>query len=120
MPTFHIYGKSEKITDLPFYVFDYNDSIAIKKLIIEWDSKKTEVCGMILTDLIEKDSQNLKQQLCAFVKSPTSKITEVDFANPVFYNLQTRYMHCSTLTIQSMFGEQLPEIKNIFLQLIAK
>ena len=120
MPNFHIYGKTEKITDLPFYIFEYHDTIAVKKLIIEWDSKKTEACGMILTDLIEKDSQNQKQQLCTFVKSPTSNITEVDFTNPVFYKLQTPYMHCSSLTIQSMFGEELPEIKNVFLQLISK
>ena len=118
MSNFHIFGKSENITELPVYISDYNDTIAVKKLIIEWESRDTEACVMITSTLIERESQNLRQQLCSFVKSPTSKISEVEFANPVFYRTQVTYMHYATITIESMFGEPLPKIKNVFIQLI--
>ena len=72
MSKFHIFGKSENITELPFHIFEGNDAIAVKKLIIEWESKNTETCVMITSTLIDKGPQNLRQQLCSFVKSPTS------------------------------------------------
>ena len=72
MSNFHIFGKSEIIRELPFHVFEGNETIAVKKLIIEWESKESEACVMITSTLIDKGPQNLRQQLCSFVKSPTS------------------------------------------------
>ena len=118
MSNFHIFAKSEIIRELPFHIFEGNETIAVKKLIIEWESRGTEACVMITSTLIERESQNLRQQLCSFVKSPTSKISEVEFTNPVFYRTQVTYMHYATITIESMFGEPLPKIKNVFIQLI--
>ena len=118
MSNFHIFAKSEIIRELPFHIFEGNETIAVKKLIIEWESRETEACVMISSTLIDKDPQNLRQQLCSFVKSPTSKFSEVEFANPVFYRTQVTYMHYATITIESMFGEPLPGIKNVFIQLI--
>ena len=118
MSNFHIFGKSEIIRELPFHVFEGNETIAVKKLIIEWESKESEACVMITSTLIDKGPQNLRQQLCSFVKSPTSKLSEVEFNNPVFYRIQLACMHYATITIESMFGEPLPKIKNVFIQLI--
>ena len=118
MSNFHIFGKSEKITELPFHIFEYNDTIAVTKLIIEWESKNTEACVMVTSTLIEKESENLRQQLCSLVKSSKSKISEVEFTNPVYYRVQATYMHYAAITIESMFGEPLPKIKNVFIQLI--
>ena len=118
MSNFHIFGKSEIIRELPFHVFEGNETIAVKKLIIEWESKESEACVMITSTLIDKGPQNLRQQLCSFVKSRTSKLSEVEFTNPVFYRIQLACMHYATITIESMFGEPLPKIKNVFIQLI--
>ena len=118
MSNFHIFGKSENIRELPFHIFEGGETIAVKKLIVEWESKETEACVLITSTLIEKETQNLRQQLCSFVKLPTSKISEVEFTNPVFYRVQLAFMHNGTITIESMFGEPLPKIKNVFIQLI--
>ena len=118
MSNFHIFGKSENIRELPFHIFEGGETIAVKKLIVEWESKETAACVLITSTLIEKETQNLRQQLCSFVKLPTSKISEVEFINPVFYRVQLAFMHNAAITIESMFGEPLPKIKNVFIQLI--
>ena len=103
MSNFHIFGKSENIRELPFHIFQGNESIAVKKLIIEWESKETEPCVMITSTLIERVSKLVTK----------TRISEVEF-----YRVQQAYMHCATITIESMFCEQLPKFKMLFIKLI--
>jgi len=60
------------------------------------------------------------KKLCSFVKSPKTTTTEVEFHSPVFYRVQRPFLQNATFNIESMFGEPIPAIKNVYLQLITE
>ena len=120
MKSFHIYGINQNEFNLPYYEFSRTDRIAIKRLIIDWKMAPHKVYGIVSTNLISGFSENPRNQLCCFVKIPKTTITEVQFISPVFHEVQRPFLQEAKFTIESMFGEPMPEIKNIYFQLITE
>ena len=120
MKSFHIYGINQNEFNLPYYEFSRTDRIAIKRLIIDWKMAPHKVYGIVSTNLISGFSENPRNQLCCFVKIPKTTITEVQFISPVFHEVQRPFLQEARFTIESMFGEPMPEIKNIYFQLITE
>ena len=112
MKTFEIYKINREEFQLPYHEFNHMDRIAIKKIIIEWKLAPHKVFGILTTDLISGFSENRRNQLCSFVKLPKTTVTEVEFNDPLFYEVQTSFLQNSKFNIESMFGEEIPEIKN--------
>ena len=79
-----------------------------------------KVYGLVSTNLISGFSENPRNQLCCFVKMPKTTITDIEFISPVFYEVQRPFLHEAEFNIESMFGEAVPEIKNIYLQLLTE
>ena len=115
-----MYRNNQKEFDLPYYEFNYKDRIAIKKLIIDWKLAPHKVYGIVTTNLISGFSENRRNQLCCFVKLPKTTITEIEYNDPVFYEVQRPFLQNATFNIESMFGDPVPEIKNVYLQLITE
>ena len=44
--------------------------------------------GIVLSDLVDQNQFNPRQQLCTFTKPEGSTVTEVEFSDPVFYDIQ--------------------------------
>ena len=120
MKIFDIYRLDKHEFNLPFYEFRHMDRIAIKKLIIDWKMAPRKVYGIVTTNLINGFSENRRSQLCSFVKLPKTTTTEVEFHSPVFYRVQRPFLQNATFKIESMFGEPIPAIKNVYLQLITE
>ena len=106
--------------NLPYYEFSRTDRIAIKRLIIDWKMAPHKVYGIVSTNLISGFSENPRNQLCCFVKIPKTTITDIEFISPVFYEVQRPFLHEAKFNIKSMFGDAVPEIKNIYLQLLTE
>ena len=119
MTVFNIFG-TESNFELPFYQFYRGQTIAVNKIVIEWYTSGTTVAGMISTDLIDKSPNNLRQQICSFVKRHNELVTEVNYPNPVFYKIQRQTMMDATITIESMFARKIPAIKSVFIQFITQ
>ena len=120
MKIFEIYGTGRNEFYLPYYEFNHMDRVAIKRLIIDWKMAPHKVYGIVSTNLISGFSENPRNQLCCFVKIPKTTITEVQFISPVFHEVQRPFLQEAKFTIESMFGEPMPEIKNIYFQLITE
>ena len=120
MKSFDIYGINQNEFNLPYYEFNRRDRIAIKRLIIDWKMAPHKVYGIISTNLISGFSENPRNQLCCFVKIPKTTITDIEFISPVFYEVQQPFLQEAKFNIESMFGEAVPEIKNIYLQLLTE
>ena len=120
MKSFDIYGINQNELNLPYYEFNRTDRIAIKRLIIDWKMAPHKVYGLVSTNLISGFSENPRNQLCCFVKMPKTTITDIEFISPVFYEVQRPFLHEAEFNIESMFGEAVPEIKNIYLQLLTE
>ena len=120
MKSFDIYGINQNELNLPYYEFNRTDRIAIKRLIIDWKMAPHKVYGLVSTNLISGFSENPRNQLCCFVKIPKTTITDIEFISPVFYEVQRPFLHEAEFNIESMFGEAVPEIKNIYLQLLTE
>ena len=120
MKIFDIYGNSRDEFDLPYYEFSHMDRIAITRLIIDWKMAPHKVYGIVSTNLVSGFAENSRSQLCCFVKMPKTTVTEVQFLFPVFYEIQRPFLQNAKFNIESMFGEPVPEIKNIYLQLITE
>ena len=120
MKIFDIYRTNAGEFELPYYEFNNMEKIAIKKIIIEWKSAPHKVFGIVTTNLICGFSENRRNQLCSFVKMPKSTITEAVFNDPIYYEVHRPFLQDSRLEIESMFGEELPEMKNVYLQLVTK
>ena len=120
MKSFDIYGINHNEFNLPYYEFNRTDRIAIKRLIIDWKMAPHKVYGIISTNLISGFSENPRNQLCCFVKMPKTTITDIEFISPVFYEVQQPFLQEAKFNIESMFGEAVPEIKNIYLQLLTE
>ena len=120
MKSFDIYGINKNEFNLPYYEFNRTDRIAIKRLIIDWKMAPHKVYGLVSTNLISGFSENPRNQLCCFVKMPKTTITDIEFISPVFYEVQRPFLHEAEFNIESMFGEAVPEIKNIYLQLLTE
>ena len=117
---FDIYGKQidgKLIFELPYYRFEYREEIAITHLVVEWKSAREKVFAYLDTSLVDLGPENPKQQLVAFTKPGGTSITDIRM-NPVFYDVQIQQMDEATFKIKSMFGKPLPEIKNVYCQLI--
>ena len=119
MVVFNIFGSETKF-ELPFFQFPRGGMIAVNKLVIEWHTSGTTVAGLISTDLIDKSPINLRQQICSFVKRHNEIVTEVNFPNPVFYQIQRQTMMDATITIESMFAKRIPAVKNVFIQFVTE
>ena len=94
MTVFNIFG-TESNFELPFYQFHRGQTIAVNKIVIEWYTSGTTVAGMISTDLIDKSPNNLRQQICSFVKRHNELVTEVNYPKfgfriPFFYKFNDR------------------------------
>ena len=129
MKIFEIYAKKEKVLEfeLPYHEFEYTDKIAVKKIIIDWNAAPNKVFAILCTDLIGflPNTKNRRQQICSFVKPPKTTITEVEFNNPPFYQVKqnvkcNRLLEDSKFSIESMFGDPMPEIKSVYNQLISE
>ena len=120
MKSFDIYGSNRNEFNLPYYEFNRTDRIAIKRLIIDWKMAPHKVYGIVSTNLISGFSENPRNQLCCFVKMPKTTITDIEFISPVFYEVQRPFLHEAKFNIKSMFGDAVPEIKNIYLQLLTE
>ena len=120
MKIFDIYGINRNEFDLPYFEFNHKDRVAIKKLIIDWKFAPHKVYGIISTNLISGFSENPRNQLCCFVKVPKTTITEVEFTAPVYHEVQRPFLQNAKFNIESMFGDPIPEIKNIYFQLICQ
>ena len=120
MKSFDIYGINQNELNLPYYEFNRTDRIAIKRLIIDWKMAPHKVYGIVSTNLISGFSENPRNQLCCFVKMPKTTVTDIEFISPVFYEVQRPFLHEAEFNIESMFGEAVPEIKNIYLQLLTE
>ena len=127
MKIFEIYAKKEKVLEfkLPYNEFEYTDKIAVKKIIIDWKTAPNKVFAIVKTDLVGFVNNNRRQQICSFVKPPKTTITEVEFNNPPFYQVKqnlkyNRLLEDSRFSIESMFGDPMPEIKSVYIQLISE
>ena len=80
----NIFGNQNEITQLPYHEFDWDEQIAVKKIIIEWISTKA-ITGIVQSDLVDKNPFNPNQQLCSFTKFEGSTLTEVCFFDPVLF-----------------------------------
>ena len=118
---FDIFGNPNgELKHLPKYEFECEEQIAIKKIIIEWNNSSQRFLGLIASDLIDRNEANPRQQLCTFIKRDDSAMTHVEFTSPVFYDIQKHYLHEATVSIDSLFNRKIPDIKNIYIQLLAK
>ena len=122
MKIFDIYAvKREKLEfQLPYYKFNQGDKIAIKKIIIDWKTAPNKVFAIITTDLVSGFSENQKHQVCSFVKPSKTTTTEVNYSHPIFYQVNQPFLQDSRFSIESMFGDKIPEIKNAYIQLISE
>ena len=122
MKIFDIYAtKREKLEfQLPYYKFNQGDKIAIKKLIIDWKTSPNKVFGIITTDLVSGFSENHRHQVCTFVKPPKTATTEVDYSHPMFYEVNKPFLQNARFSVESMFEDKMPEIKNAYIQLITE
>ena len=123
MTVFDIYGFKENGEikfKLPLYKFGWNEEIAVSRLVIEWKSRKEKVFGIIKTNLVDLNAQNLKHQLFAFTKLERTAITDIHVPNPIFYEVQIHQLEDATISMKPMFEEPLAEIKNVYMQLITK
>ena len=102
---FNIFEKKDLLENLPIYEFKNETQIAAKKLIIEWKNPSQKILGLISSNLVDKNSVNPRQQLCTFSKQEGEYVTDIEFANPIFYNIQLYYLHDATITIQSLFND---------------
>ena len=84
----NIFGNQNEITQLPYHEFNWDEQIAVKKIIIEWISTKA-IIGIVQSDLVDKNPFNPNQQLCSFTKFEGSTLTEVCFSDPVFFFVKT-------------------------------
>ena len=119
MKIFDIYTVNREF-QLPFYEFNQKDKIAITKIIVDWKTAPNKVFGIVTTDLVSGFSENRRQQICTFVKPSKTTITEVDYSHPTFYEVKRPFLQASRFSIESMFGEKMPEIKNAYIQLITE
>ena len=122
MKIFDIYAtQREKLEfQLPYYKFNQGDKIAIKKIIIDWKTSPNKVFGIITTDLVGGFSENQRHQLCSFVKPSKTTTTEVNYCHPIFYQVNQPFLQSARFSIESMFEDKIPEIKNIYIQLISE
>ena len=122
MKVFDIYAtKREKLEFLlPYYKFNQGDKIAIKKIIIDWKTPPNKVFGIITTDLVGGLSENQRHQVSSFVKPSKTTSTEVNYSHPIFYQVIQPFLQDARFSIEPMFEDKIPEIKNIYLQLISK
>ena len=106
---------------MPSYRFDYGDKLAVKNLIIEWNSPAKTI-GVVATTLVTKNPGNYGKhyQICSFVKPHNVFVTEVEFVNPTFYRVAGDEMQDAKITIEPMFEKTIPEIKNAYIQLIVE
>ena len=122
---FEIYAKKEKVLEFKLPYNEYTDKIAVKKIIIDWKTAPNKVFAIVKTDLVGFVNNNRRQQICSFVKPPKTTITEVEFNNPPFYQVKqnlkyNRLLEDSRFSIESMFGDPMPEIKSVYIQLISE
>ena len=115
----NIFGNQNKITQLPYHEFNWDEQIAVKKIIIEWISTKA-ITGIVQSDLVDKNPFNPNQQLCSFTKSEGSTLTEICFSDPVFYGIQKHSLHDATFSIKSLFDDEILQVKHIHIQLMSK
>ena len=115
---FNIFGKQNKINQLPDYQFKWNDQIAAKKILIQWKSSKSMI-GIVLSDLVDQNQFNPRQQLCTFTKPEGSTVTEVEFSDPVFYDIQKHFLHDATISVEPLFNDEIQQIEHIHIQLIS-
>ena len=122
MKIFDIYAtQREKLEfQLPYYKFNHGDKIAIKKIIIDWKTAPNKVFGIITTDLVSGFSENRRHQVCSFVKPSKTTTTEVNYSHPIFYQVNQPFLQDSRFSIESMFEDKIPEIKNAYIQLISQ
>ena len=118
MKIFEIYKINREEFILPYHEFNHMDKIAIRKLVIDWKLAPHKVFGIVTTDLISGFFENRRNQLCSFVKLPKTTVTEVEFNDPIFFDVQGSFLQNSKFHIESMFGEKIPEIKNVYFQLV--
>ena len=117
---FDIYGKQvdgKLQIELPYHDFKWTDKIALRKVIIDWRTKE-KVFGVIKSTLVDLGPANPKQQMLAFSKPATTTITDIDIPDPEFYRVQILQMDAASISVESMFGKSIPQIKNIYLQLV--
>ena len=115
----NIFEKRNIINQLPVYEFKWDEQIAVNKIIIQWSSSKS-MSGIVVSDLIDHNQFNPRQQLCSFTKSEGSTVTDIEFLNPVFYDIQKRFLHDATISVEALFSNEIQHIKNIYIQLITK
>ena len=116
---FNIFEKRNIINQLPVYEFNWNEQIAVRKIIIQWNSTKS-MTGIIVSDLIDHNQFNPRRQLCSFTKPEGSTVTEIEFLNPIFYDIQKRFLHDATISVEALFSNEVQHINNIFIQLISR
>ena len=118
---FDIYGKQidgKLQFDLPYHEFDVNlDKVGLKRIIIEWRTRE-KFFGVVKSSLVDLGPENTRQQLYAFVKHATTTTTDIEISDPTFYDIQINQLEVATIDIQSMFQTPIPDITNIYLQLI--
>ena len=117
---FDLYGKQvdgKLQIELPYHDFKWTDKIALRKVIIDWRTKE-KVFGVIKSTLVDLGPANPKQQLLAFSKPATTTITDIDIPDPEFYRVQILQMDAASISVESMFRKPIPQIKNIYLQLV--
>ena len=116
---FNIFGNQNKITQLPYHEFNWDEQIAVKKIIIEWISTKAMI-GIVQSDLVDQNPFNPNQELCSFAKPEGSTVTEIYFSDPLFYGIQKHSLHDATFSIKSLFNDEIQQIKHIHIQLVSK
>ena len=117
---FDIYGKQidgKLVIPLPYHDFKWTDKIALRRVIIDWKTKE-KAFAVIKSTLVDLGPNNPKQQLLAFSKPASTTITDIDIPDPEFYRVQIRQMDAASITVDSIFEKSLPQIKNIYLQLV--
>ena len=117
---FDIYGKHENgklLIDIPYHQFKWTDKIALRRIIIDWKTRE-RVFGIVKSTLVDLGPANPKQQLLAFSKPVSTTITDIDIPDPEFYRVQILEMNAASISIESIFGKPIPQIKNIYLQLV--
>jgi len=115
----NIFGNQNKINQMPYHEFNWHEEIAVKTILIEWISSKAMI-GILQSDLVDQNPLNPHQQLCTFTKVEGSNVTEVYFSDPVFYGIQKHSLHDATISIKSLFNDEIQQIKHIHIQLISK
>ena len=116
---FDIYGKQVEnkiVFELPYHEFNWTDRVGIRRVIINWRTKE-KAFAVIKSNLIDLGPCNPKRQLLAVTKLASATVTDIYVPDPAYYPVQITQLENVFISIVPMFDKEVPQIKNIYLQI---